>query len=204
MTWLKSTTGMVVAVFVVILIILGIWKGQSIWDHYLGKRYNDKTQSSIAHGDTAKVELRAADSAHASGVVVHREFATLTNSPEVQRNPVAVRVAVAGKKVIAVDSTEIKHLRGANAQLESQVHELETRGEKPVPRITPYADLLYSKSLTTNRSVPVARAGVDYRVAAFANVKLEASYEPPPMPKPGTSADRPEIRISAGVHIVFR
>lgn len=212
MNWLRTTTGMMVSMIVLALMLIGVWKFNTIKDAIQTRLYNQKTASSEAHGDSAKVEIAEADTTRAQGVVIRDRFNTLVNSPEVRKNPVATRVATESKKVIANADTEKTHLRNANAQLQKQVNDLETRPNKVEPRSVPYIDALYSENFATHKGVPVIRAGVDYRIISSIKAKLEGSYEPPPaysqdqqlaLKAAGLDPSRPELRATVGLHITF-
>jgi hypothetical protein len=172
-------------------------------DDWKRARYNAKSVSAAAHGDTAAAFAAVADTTHAQGVVIRDNWRVLTSSSEVKRNPVAVKVAEKGNQVIANADKETSALRSANAQLTSQVHDLETRGEPPTPRAIPYVEPLYSFR-SSSRSTPLLRLGVDYRVLPHVSAKIETSYEPPPATKPGEKAMQPEFRLTVGGHITFR
>lgn len=214
MSFIKTPLGIVLGVFTAALLVLGIWKGQSVWDHYLANRYNQKTVSSEAHGDSAKVFHEEAAKIEATEVRPARAaFTKLKNSPEVKSNPVAVAVAGQADKVIEAQDKKDTAQQNENAQLRKEITDLKERGEKPKPRAIPYVDGLYSWSPMQNKSVPVVRVGVDYRVVSFANVKLELGYEPPPnyseakkqaLINLGEDPNKPEVRLTVGGHIAFR
>jgi hypothetical protein len=198
--WLKTTVGSVVGIFVALLLVAGIIWAYTKRDQWFANRFNQKTVSSVAHGDTAKTELAVADTAHVQGVVIRDNWRILASSPAVRSNPVATHVASEATKVIANADTETTHLRAANNQLQLQVRDLESRGPVPRPRAVPYLDPLYSFS-SKGRAVPVLRAGVDYRIVSWVHAKVEASYEPPPA---GAPDQRPEFRVTVGGHITLR
>lgn len=172
-------------------------------DDWKRARFDAKTVSAAAHGDTAAAFVAIADTTHAEGVVIRDNWRVLTSSSEVKRNPVAVKVAEKGNAVIANADKEATALRSANAQLTLQVHDLETRGEPPKPRAIPYIEPLYSFR-SSGRATPLLRLGVDYRLLPHVSAKIETSYEPPPAPKPGEDAMKPEFRLTVGGHITFR
>jgi hypothetical protein len=100
-------------------------------DDWKRARYDAKSVSAAAHGDTAAAFVAVADTTHAQGVVIRDNWRVLTSSSEVKRNPVAVKVAEKGNQVIANADKETSALRSANAQLSSQVHDLKREASRP-------------------------------------------------------------------------
>jgi hypothetical protein len=172
-------------------------------DDWKAARYDKKTVSAAAHGDSAATYVAIADTTHARGVVIRDNWHVLTRSSEVRGNPVATKVAESGNRVIANADNEAKNLRSANSQLRSQVTDLQSRGPPPQPRAIPYVDPLYSFR-SSGRATPLLRIGIDYRVLPYVSAKIEGSYEPPPAPRPGEDASKPEFRLNVGGHIAFR
>jgi hypothetical protein len=205
MAWFGTVLGKVVAIFLAVLIVILVWKWQSIYDAARTKWWGQKMDSANVHAANADTALRAANVDSSRAVVVTREFGALTNSPEVRRSPIATRVAASANTVIATKNSEIGHLRTTVAEKTKEVADVRAAGEKPVPRISPYADIGYARSFTRHYGVPVVRAGVDYRVVAWAHVQTELSYEPPPAPRVGFDLPKDaEIRGTITAHIVFR
>jgi len=201
--WFGTVAGKIISGGILIAIIILFFKGQSIWDGIQARLYNQKTVSSQAHGDTAKVAEKVADSTHKQGVLITTNWEGLIRSQAVRNNPKAKEVADSGTKVIDNAKAENVALRAANTQLHKQVTDLENRPDKPVPRLIPYVQPLYSFS-NNRRPLLIGRAGIDYRVANHFKATLELAYQPPLAPTPTNPKQIPEIQVNVGGRIEFR
>jgi hypothetical protein len=206
LAWFGTVVGKVVGIFLALALIFLLFRWQWVIDKAKTAWWGQKTASGELHGKNADSALKVANRDSALGVAAEGELGALLATPEVLNSPVATRVGVASKKVIATKNKEIGSLRTVVAEKTKQVEDVKAAGEKPVPRITPYAYLGYSVSLTKRYGVPVVRAGVDYRLplVSFISLNGEVSYEPPPAPKPGAPTDKAEVRATIGARISFR
>jgi hypothetical protein len=148
------------------------------------------------------------------GETANTDLNKLLVTPEIASNPGAQRVGTAAKTVIASKNSEIGHLKTAVVEQKAATKAAVDAGEKPVPRIQPYADIGYTRSFTKHYGVPVVRAGAVYRVVGWLNVQGELSYEPPPTISQARmdaldkinerDYAKAEIRATVTGHITFR
>jgi hypothetical protein len=203
--WFGSTLGKVVAIFAGVMIVILVWKWQAVYDRARGAWWGLNNAQVVTHTANADTAVIAARADSVAGAAANAGFEKLLVTPEIRNNPGAQRVGTAAKTVIASKNSEIGHLKTAVVEQKAATKAAVDAGEKPVPRISPYADIGYARSFTRHYGVPVVRAGVDYRVVAWAHVQAELSYEPPPAPRVGFDLPKDaEIRGTLTAHIVFR
>jgi hypothetical protein len=186
-----------------VLLVFGIWKGYGAFDGWLARRRAGHIVAAEAQGDSATAAGKEAALIDSTQVIPARtNFRTLIATPEVRRNPVAVKVAEAGTKLTTSQDKELAAKAAQVQHLEQQVRELQDAGPPPEPRAIPYAKALYTFS-TARRPLPDIRAGVDYRLVKHVYANVEGAYQPPPAPAPGEKTASPEFRASIGVRITF-
>jgi hypothetical protein len=169
--------GVLVAIGVVLL-VAGVWKGYSLVDTLRTAHRDKKLVAAAAHHDSATTFHARADTAKAKGAVVRGQLADLVSSPKVQADPIALQVAVAGAAVIAQADTEISNVRSENQQLRSEAADVKSAGSDPGPRGIPYLEPLV-RFRRHEKAVPIARAGIDYRLFPHVSAKLELEYSNP-------------------------
>jgi hypothetical protein len=212
--WFGSVAGKVVAIFLGVLIILTVLKWQSIYDGARNAWWGLKNGQAVEHTKTADSAFKAASKDSVAGEAATVKLDALLVEPEIKNNAGAQKVGAAAKNVIKAKNSEIGNLKTAVKEQKAAAESYKAAGEKPEPRIQPYADIGYAVSLTKKYGVPVVRAGVTYRVFGPVHVQGELSYEPPPTISQAraTALDainerdysRPEIRATVTAHISFR
>lgn len=182
LNWVKTPIGIVIGVAFAVLLVFGLFKGQSIWDNYLGNRHTAKVASADAHADTASVDIVKADSVHAQGIILRRDYATLKKQRRVISDPIALEVIASADKVIAKADSEVVDVRAANTQLQRESHDLRTAGEARIPRLIPYVDIYERYKVDSTGAASRAslglRIGLNYRVVNHFNAMVELSKEP--------------------------
>ena len=213
-SWFGSTIGKVVAIFLVAAIIFGIFKWQSVYDAARGAWWGLNNAQAVVHTANADTALKAAHRDSVEGAVATGRLDALLTEPAIVSNPGAQRVGTAAKTVIRARDSEIKNLKTAVVESKAAAASFKVAGEKPEPRIQPYADIGYAVSFTKKYGVPVVRAGATYRIWRGAHIQGEVSYEPPPTisQKRMDALDainerdfaKAEIRATVTAHIAFR
>jgi hypothetical protein len=212
--WFGTVAGKVVAAFLVVLFILLVWKWQSVYDAARGAWWGMKNAQGVEHTANADTALSKAKNDSVVGEAATVKMDALLVSPEIRNNAGAQKVGVAAKTVIASKNSEIKNLKTAVKESKAAAKSYQEAGEKPEPRIQPYADIGYAVSLTKKYGVPVVRAGLTYRLIGPVHIQGELSYEPPPAltQKRLEALDaigerdfsKAEIRATLTAHISFR
>ena len=197
MTWFKTPIGIVVGILAASLVLWAGFEAYGWYDDYRTLKYDTRTRSAEARGDSANVMRDSSALFTRRDSVVRVPYIVYRNSPQVKRNPVADTLGGKSDSLIANLDSELRLKKGEADMLRRQVGDLVSRGEKPRPRAVPYLEPLYSFSTTGGK--PMIRAGVDYRILSGVNAKVEASYEAPPI---GTNA--PDFRLNVGARINFR